>query len=47
MNIFTEKKIEVLPLKYSPEKMEQLELCRKSKANEDECRVSRTIRAGY
>jgi hypothetical protein len=47
INIFTDKKIEVLPLKYSPQKMEHLESCRKSNANEDECRVSRTKRAGY
>ena len=46
MNIFTEKKIEVLPLKYSSEKMEQLEWLKKSKAVDDDCRISTTKRSG-
>ena len=45
MNSFTEKKIEVLPLKYSPEKMQQLESLKKSKTFDDDCKISRTKRS--
>lgn len=44
LNIFTEKKIEMLPIKYSPDKLEQLQMKKKTKAYDECSTVSRTRR---
>lgn len=44
LNIFTEKKIEMLPIKYSPDKLEQLQMKKKTRAYDECSTVSRTRR---